>query len=69
MSYIEALIYAIGVVNHEVEDYELRSQTVYDRNGDPHWIAWNVALGDHAPPRPCSESGWPFAQALEPYRM
>lgn len=63
-----ALIRCISVVSINPEDGEYHSISVYDRNGDSHWVAWSVADGDDAAPRLCSESGHPFARSLEPYR-
>ena len=70
MTAIEALIYCLGYVDETtVEDGEYRSQTVYDRNGEAHWVAWVAAYGEDAEPRLCSGSPSQFTKRLEPYRL
>lgn len=63
----EALVYCLGFRGDLVSDGEQHSQTVYDCNGEPHWVAWpaDTATG----PRLCSASLYPFAESLGPYRM
>ena len=67
MTAIEAIIYCIGFVESSVVDGEYHSQVVYDKNGMPHWIAWDAKLLWDASPKFCSESSMPFAASLEPF--
>ncbi len=71
MNVIDAMIYCLGFISETPEDGEYRSQTVYDKNGDPHWFAWDIDYGKDARPLLCSESsrGSPFVASLEPYRL
>jgi hypothetical protein len=48
-----------------VEDGEMMTRRVLDKNGDSHWIAWPIIIFDK--PRLCSSSPSPFAESLEPY--
>lgn len=68
MTAIEAIIYCLGFVNDVAEDGEYHSQTAYDVNGDPHWIAWQANCPGAKIPKFCSESAFPFSEILEPYR-
>lgn len=65
MNAIEALIYCLGWFDDRPIDNEFHSQTVYDRNGQPHWVA--LENSEVAAPRLCSESFTAFARNLEPY--
>lgn len=69
MTAIDALIYCIGFVDDRIEDGDHRSQTAYDVNGDPHWVAWSAVNRSFCSPRLCSESIAPFAAYLQPYRV
>ncbi len=63
MDATEALIYCLGFKHDVLEDGEYHSQTAYDRNGHPHWVAWVGGV-----PKLCSESRSPFAEFLGPYK-
>ncbi len=67
MNSIEAMIYCLGFINEEIEDGEYRSQTVYDRDNNPHWIAWEVSMREYAVPQLQSEHGFPFCKIQEPF--
>lgn len=69
MNAIEAMIYCLGFVNDTPEDGYIKSQTVYDRDGEAHWFAWHIVDLRRATPEPCSETPTPFARNLAPYRM
>lgn len=68
MNAIEAIIYCLGYVHDEPEDGEYQSQTVYDKDGESHWVAWEASKGKFAVPRFCSGSPTPFTEELSPYR-
>jgi hypothetical protein len=61
----EAIIYCLGY-HDDLEDGEIKSQVVYDRNGEQHWIAW-MHWKDGIP-RFCSEHDRPFSRDSEPYQ-
>jgi hypothetical protein len=65
MTAIEAIIYCLGYHDTTPEDGEIKSQVVYDRNGEQHWIAW-MHWKDGIP-RFCSEYDRPFSREFEPY--
>lgn len=67
---VEALIYCLGFISDTPEDGEYTSQRAYDKNGNPHWVAWKVNKKDQAIPLLCSENpDGSFIKALEPYRF
>jgi len=75
MNAIEAIIYCLGFVEDTPSDREYKSQTVYDKHGSPHWIAWPQLEKEPyfsaeiaSTPRFCSEVACPFVKYLEPYR-
>lgn len=72
MTAIEAIRWCLGEISDVPEEGEKRSRTVYDRNGKPHWIAWDYAncgrkyLAAVSPDFE-SETSSPFSLSLEPY--
>ena len=66
MSATKAIAYCATSPTTE-EDGERMSASVRDRNGDRHWIAWDIKEGVRACPRFCSESPYEFPAFLEPY--
>ena len=68
MTAIEAMIYCLGFIEDTPgEDGECHSQTVYDKDGEPHWFSFDEEQ-DH--PELCSGScEAPFAKCLEPYSV
>jgi hypothetical protein len=62
MTAIEAIIYCLGYHDTTPEDGEIKSQVVYDRYGEFHWIAWKDYV-----PKFCSECDLPFSREFEPY--
>ncbi len=68
MTAIEAICYCLGYVGDD-EDGEVRSRTVYDSTGEPHWIAWDKKKGHLATPEFRSGSPYPFAASLDPYTV
>lgn len=66
MTAIEALIWCLQHIRDEVIDGDISTQCVFDRNNNPHWVAWQNT-GDEVSPRLCSDCWWPFAKSQEPY--
>jgi hypothetical protein len=69
MTAIEAMIYCLGFVSDVAVDGYFESCPVFDRYGEPHWIAWREDKGESATPELCGETHWPFSRRLEPYRL
>lgn len=67
MTATEAIIYCLTCTERIVSDGERQTTPVYDRLGNPHWIAWRIAHGDAATPDFHSESAMPFAERMGPY--
>lgn len=67
MTATEALIWCLQHVRDEVIDGDIETWCVFDKDDNPHWVAWKYQ-GEDVYPRLCCES-WnhPFAEAEEPY--
>ena len=67
MTATEALIWCLQNVRDEVIDGDIETWCVFDRNNNPHWVAWDDGQVNETSPRLCSESWRPFAKSQEPY--
>ena len=68
MNAIEAMIHCLQNIKPVAEDGEISTVRVWDRDGEPHWIAWEEFDGDGATPKCKSQSSMPFSKWGEPYR-